>query len=65
MKAAAGGGENPLETIEKVIERCKFRIEKSLDVNVGDVIRLIEEIEKYKAPKIVKQPVWHGYGTGD
>lgn len=65
MKVLVDGGERQLETIEKVIDRCRFRIDRSLDVNIADVIRLIEEIEKIRAPKIIQQPAWHGYGTGD
>lgn len=54
------------EPIEKVIERCRSRIELSLDCNVGDIIRLIDEIEKQQQKKIVaSHPVWHGMGTGD
>jgi hypothetical protein len=53
-----------METIEKVIERCRYRIERSLDCNVADVLRLIEEIEK-KAQVKLQQPPWAGLGTGD
>jgi hypothetical protein len=53
-----------METIEKVIERCRFRIERSLDCNVADVLRLIEEIEKKQQVKL-QLPPWAGLGTGD
>ena len=55
-----------LEPIEKVIERCRARMDLSLDCNVVDIIRLIEEIEKQKQKKVnIAHPVWHGMGTGD
>jgi len=54
------------ELIENVIERCRFRIERSLDVNVGDVLRLIEEIEKTRNNNNVRlRTPWEGLGTGD
>ena len=58
------GGECLMEPIEKVIERCRDRIDRSLDCNAADVLRLIEEIEK-KARVKLKQPPWAGLGTGD
>lgn len=55
-----------LEPIEKVIERCRSRIDLSLDCNVADIIRLIEEIESQQQKKtIIAYPAWHGIGTGD
>lgn len=56
-----------LEPIEIIIERCRDRINRSLDCNVGDITRLIEEIEKSKMQKNVTLalPIWHGYGSGD
>ena len=55
-----------IEPIEKVIERCRSRIELSLDCNVGDIIRLVEEIEKQQQQKTVTAyPAWYGMGTGD
>lgn len=54
------------EPIEKVIERCRSRIDLSLDCNISDIIRLIEEIEKLQQKKtIVSYPAWYGMGTGD
>jgi len=53
------------EPIGKVIERCRFRIDRSLDLNIADVIRLIDEIEKYQIKRTISMPVWHGLGTGD
>ena len=55
-----------LEPIEHVIERCRDRIDRSLDCNSGDIIRLIEELEKLKQKKIdISYPAWYGMGTGD
>ena len=55
-----------MEKIEKVIERCRHRIDLSLDVNVSDVLRLIEEVESRKPQKVEMDiPLWHGLGTGD
>lgn len=55
-----------MEAIDRVIERCRFRIDRSLDVNIADVLRLIEEIESRKQEKRVPDlPLWHGLGTGD
>ena len=55
------------ESIEEVIERCRFRIDRSLDCNVADVIRLIEEAEstRYKNKNTASYPIWHGCGSGD
>ena len=54
------------EPIEVVIERCRHRIDMSLDCNVGDINRLIEEIETLKQRKAdISYPVWYGIGTGD
>lgn len=55
------------EKIENVIQRCRDRIDRSLDCNVGDIIRLIEEIEKSKQQVQRQQsyPIWHGFGSGD
>ena len=33
------------EPIEKVIERCMFRINHSLDCNLADILSLIAEVE--------------------
>ena len=68
MKVMANGGiKMSKEPIENVIERCRFRIDRSLDCNIADVIRLIEEVEsmQYKNKNIASYPVWHGYGSGD
>lgn len=55
-----------LEPIEKVIERCRARMDLSLDCNVVDIIRLIEEIENQKQKKVViARSAWYGMGTGD
>lgn len=53
------------EPIENVIERCRKRMDMSLNCNPGDVIRLIEEIETTKKSKDIKVPIWYGIGTGD
>ena len=53
------------ESIESVIARCRDRIDKSLDCSVGDIIRLIDEIEKTKNKKHRVQTAWEGFGTGD
>lgn len=53
-----------MEPIEKVIERCRYRIERSLDCNIADIIRLIEEVEKRKTEK-TQLPPWAGLGSGD
>lgn len=55
------------EPIENVIERCRYRIDRSLDCNVGDIIRLIDEVERSRQrPRTQHQlPSWHGMGSGD
>ena len=55
------------EPIEKVIERCRDRIDRSLDCNIADVIQLIEALEKHKQKQERRQvlPLWAGLGTGD
>jgi hypothetical protein len=55
------------EPIENVIERCRFRIDRSLDCNVGDIIRLIDEVERSRQrPRTQHQlPSWYGMGSGD
>lgn len=55
------------EPIEVVIERCRYRIDRSLDCNVGDIIRLIDEVEgSRQRPQAQPQlPPWHGVGSGD
>lgn len=53
------------EPIERVIERCRFRIDHALDMNVGDVIRLIEEVEKSRPMTEKLRAPWEGLGTGD
>jgi len=66
MKVMENGGiKMSNELIEKVIERCRFRIERSLDANVGDVLRLIEEIEKVRHKNDRLRAPWEGLGTGD
>ena len=68
-KDTANGERLMLESIDKVIERCRYRIDRSLDVNISDVIRLIEEVEKNEANrKNLNSPayaLWHGLGSGD
>jgi hypothetical protein len=54
-----------MEPIEKVVERCRDRIDRSLDCNVADIIRLIEAIEKQKQEHRLVLPLWAGLGTGD
>ena len=54
-----------IEPIEKVIERCEFRIERALNCNVDDIRRLIEEAKKQTPVKTQSLPLWHGLGTGD
>ena len=55
------------EPIENVIERCRYRIDRSLDCNVGDIIRLIDEVERSRQrPRTQHQlPSWRGMGSGD
>jgi hypothetical protein len=53
-----------MEPIEKVVERCRDRIDRALDCSVADIIRLIEEIEKKQQVKL-QLPPWAGLGTGD
>lgn len=62
-----GGIKMSKEPIKDVIARCRFRIDRALDCNVSDVIRLIEESEatQYKNKNTASYPVWHGYGSGD
>lgn len=59
------GGGCLMEPIEKVIERCRDRIDRSLDCNVADVLRLIEVVEMQKQEKRQVLPLWAGLGTGD
>ena len=60
------GGLKTLEPIDRVLERCRFRIDRSLDVNIADVMRLIEEIERTKREsRKLDLPMWHGLGNGD
>ena len=59
------GGGCLMEPIEKVIERCRDRIDRSLDCNVADVLRLIEVVEMQKQEKRQVLPLWSGLGTGD
>ena len=57
-----------MEPIDKVVERCRHRIDHSLDVNVGDIIRLIEEIERHAhehKKMTLAVPLWSGLGNGD
>jgi len=65
MQDMASGGEHLVEPIEKVIERCRDRIDRSLDCNVADVLRLIEAVENQKQEKRQVLPLWAGLGTGD
>jgi hypothetical protein len=37
--------------ISKAIERCRFRIDRSLDCNIADILLLIEEIENKDNPR--------------
>lgn len=37
------------EPIEKVIERCMFRINHSLDCNLADILSLISEVERMQS----------------
>jgi hypothetical protein len=62
-----GGIKMSKEPIKAVIDRCRFRIDRALDCNIADVIRLIEETEaaQYKNKNTVSYPVWRGYGAGD
>lgn len=62
-----GGIKMSKEPIEDVIARCRFRIDRALDCNVADVIRLIEETEstQHKNKNTASYPVWHGCGSGD
>jgi len=53
------------EPIEKVIERCRDRIDRSLDCNVADIIQLIEAVENQKQEQRRFLPLWAGLGTGD
>jgi hypothetical protein len=53
------------EPIEKVIERCRDRIDRSLDCNVADIIQLIEAVENQKQEQRRILPLWAGLGTGD
>jgi hypothetical protein len=53
------------EPIERVIERCRFRIDRSLDCNVGDIMRLMEEVERLRKPQPPLRPAWDGLGSGD
>ena len=55
------------EPIENVIERCRYRIDRSLDCNVGDIIRLIDEVERSRQRLRAQHqlPSWHGMGSGD
>lgn len=54
------------EPIEKVIERCEYRIDRALDCNVGDILRLIAEVQRL-TPQARKPdvPLWYGLGNGD
>lgn len=61
----SGGIKMSQEPIERVIERCRFRIDHALDMNVGDVIRLIEEVEKSRPMTEKLRAPWEGLGTGD
>ena len=68
VRDMGAGGRKKLEPIERVIDRCRFRLDRSLDVNVADVIRLIDEIEKREHERkavTLAVPLWHGLGTGD
>lgn len=53
------------EPIEHVIERCRYRIDRSLDCNVGDIIRLIDEVERGRQRSQAQLPPWYGIGNGD
>ena len=65
MQDMESGGGQLMEPIEKVVERCRDRIDRSLDCNVADIIRLIESVEKQKQAQRLVTPLWAGLGTGD
>ena len=65
MKDRECGGGSMKEPIEKVIERCRDRIDRSLDCNVADIIQLIEAVENQKQEQRRFLPLWAGLGTGD
>ena len=54
------------ESIHKVIERCEWRMERSLDCHIDDVRRLISEVRRLTPqPAAPDVPLWHGKGSGD
>jgi hypothetical protein len=53
------------EPIEKVIERCRERINLSLDCSIGDILRICDELEKLRSQSMQPLPPWHGMGSGD
>ncbi len=53
------------ESIEVVIERCRERINMSLNCNAGDILRLCNEVERLRERNNPQQPPWHGFGSGD
>lgn len=54
------------EPIDRVIERCEYRMERSLDCNISDIRRLIEEVRLLTPkPQQPELPLWHGLGNGD
>lgn len=54
------------EPIEKVIERCEYRIDRALDCNIDDIRRLISEVQRLShRGKKSDLPLWHGLGNGD
>jgi len=54
-----------VESIDKVIERCRDRINMSHNPSIDDVIRLIQEVESFRVRKWDTQPLWAGKGSGD
>jgi len=55
-----------IESIERVIERCEYRIERALDCNVDDIRRLISEVQRLKhQTRKPDVPLRHGLGSGD
>jgi len=45
MKDKESGDALMLEPIEKVIQRCRDRIDRSFDCNIADIVRILDELE--------------------
>jgi len=45
MKDKESGDALMLEPIEKVIQRCRDRIDRSFDCNTADIVRILDELE--------------------